>query len=182
MSTSPRRFSTCFLQQVADQRLSLLTVVLLLVPFAHGQTRASFPKLPATCPIQFEHLDPSNNASVRVRNTSGKTIVGLVFFVAIADATEHWKWYHWDFDDTRPVRKFGWNKTITSGQRKTLTWTGADLDFEHGGGGAFVLTSALFDDGSLWEEVSGQPSCTCLWYNSHKKGGLIRPPQLALPK
>jgi hypothetical protein len=123
-------------------------------------------------------IKPSSGVSVRIRNISGKKIVGLVFKAALADATEHWKWYHWDFDDARPIRDFGWNETIKVGAAKTLSWSWSNLDFEHGGGGAFVLTSALFDDGSIWQEPGGSTSCMCLWYNSHKKGGLIRPVQL----
>ena len=62
--------------------------------------------------------------TVHIRNTSGKTIVGLVFNAAISDATEHWKWVHWDFDDSRPLRDFGWNKAIKRGTTKRLTGTG----------------------------------------------------------
>jgi len=120
------------------------------------------------CPVQFLHFNPSG-VSVRVQNTSGKKIVGLVFNAALADATEHWKWYHWDFDDARPIRDFGWNKVIKNGDTKSLSWNFADLDFEHGGGGAFVLTSALFEDGSTWEESRDGASCKFVWYNSHKK-------------
>ena len=85
--------------------------------------------------------------SVRIKNVSGKRIVGLVFNAALADATEHWKWLRWDFDQSRPVREFGWNKLIKNGDVKKLSWYRADIDFEHGGG-AFVLTSALSEDGS----------------------------------
>jgi len=105
-------------------------------------------------------FDPSG-ISTRIQNTSGKTIVGLTFYAALADATEHWKWYHYDFDDSRPLREFGWNKEIKPMASKSLSW-GADLDFEHGGGGAFVLTSALFSDGTSWEETSSGSSCSRL--------------------
>jgi hypothetical protein len=45
---------------------------------------------PAACPIEFVHFRPSE-VSVRVRNVSGKKIVGLTFNAALADATEHCK-------------------------------------------------------------------------------------------
>jgi hypothetical protein len=123
------------------------------------------------------HFDPSG-VSVRIKNVSGKNIVGLVFNAALADATEHWRWYHWDFDDGRPIREFGWNKMIKDGAAKKLSWYRADIDFEHGGGGAFVLTSVLFEDGSVWEEPNDSASCKYVWYNSHKKS-FVRP--VALP-
>ncbi len=106
-----------------------------------------------------------------------KTIVGLVFDVALADAMEHWKWLHWDFDDSRPVREFGWNKSIKSASAKTLSWDRAHLDFEHGGGGAFVLTSVWFEDGSTWGESSDRAFCRYVWYNHHKKA-FVRPVEL----
>jgi hypothetical protein len=89
-----------------------------------------------------------SGVSVRIKNVSGKRIVGLVFNAALADATEHWKWLRWDFDESRPVGEFGWNKLIKNGEVKKLSWYRADIAFEHGGG-AFVLTSALFEDGSV---------------------------------
>jgi hypothetical protein len=52
--------------------------------------------------FKFLHFDPST-VSVWVRNVSGKKIVGLTLNAALADATEHWKWYHWNFDDARPA-------------------------------------------------------------------------------
>ena len=57
-------------------------------------------------------------------------------------------------DAGRPIREFGWNKLIKPGEKKKLSWYHADLDFQHGGGGAFVLTSVLFQDGSVWEEAN----------------------------
>jgi hypothetical protein len=114
---------------------------------------------------------------VRVKNTSGKPIVGLVFNAALSDATEHWLWLHWDFDINRPIRDFGWNKLIKPDAAKTLSWDRADLDFSHGGGGAFVLTSVLFADGSTWEEAPGSASCRHVWLNNHKKT-FVRPVQL----
>lgn len=171
-------------QQIRDKELgwipSLISAFLLFSAFAYGQTAASSSTAPSTCPIQFERFSPSG-LSVRIRNTSGKKIVGLVFNAALADATEHWKWYHWDFDDARPVRNFGWNKTIKENAAKTLSWSWTNLDFEHGGGGAFVLTSALFEDGSMWQTPNGRTSCMCLWHDSHKKG-FIRPVELPYPQ
>jgi hypothetical protein len=100
--------------------------------------------------------------SVRVKNVSGKNIVGVVFNAALADATEHWIWLHYDFDGNRPIREFGWNKLIKDSAAKTLSWKRADIDFERGGGGAFVLTSVLFEDGSSWEESKD----TASWGNT----------------
>jgi hypothetical protein len=155
-----------------------IPVIFVLAPLAHAQNSTPSAPAPVACPIEFVHFDPSG-VSVRIRNVSGKKIVGLTFDAALADATEHWKWYHWYFDDSRPIREFGWNKTINEGAVKTLSWHSADIDFEHGGGGAFVLTSALFEDGSMWEEPAVGASCKYVWYNSHKKS-FVRPVQLPL--
>jgi hypothetical protein len=108
---------------------------------------------------------------------SDKKIVGLVFNVALSGATEHWIWLHWYFDANRPIRDFGWHKVIKADAAKTLSWDRADIDFEHGGGGAFVLTSVLFEDGSTWEESRDAASCKYVWSNSHKKA-FVRPVQL----
>ena len=130
----------------------------------------------SVCPVEIMSFDPAG-VSAHIRNTSRKTIVGLVFNAAIADATEHWKWVHWDFDDGRPLREFGWNKAIKPSATKRLTWGwGTYLDFAHIGGGAFVLTSALFDDGSRWDAPSEGNSCRRLWYK-HKRSA-FRPVEL----
>ena len=144
----------------------LMTTAFVCSSIAAAQN--SIPAPANGCPVQFVNFN-SSRVSVRIRNTSGKKIIGLVFNAALADATEHWKWYHWDFDNSRPIRDFGWNKSIKNGDAKTLSWNYADLDFDHGGGGAFVLTSALFEDGSAWEESKDNASCKYVWYNSHKK-------------
>ena len=179
MNDSPENHS---LQEAHDARcvslFSLVAAILVFSTAVRGQTKSSFPATSATCPVQFERFNPLG-PSVRIRNTSGKKIVGLVFNAALADATEQWKWYHWDFDDTRPIREFGWNKTLKEGAAKRLSWTWTDLYFRHAGGGAFVLASALFDDGSTWESPRGSAPCKCLWYNSNKKNGFIR--QVDLP-
>lgn len=154
-------------------------LVLLLFPsVSRAQTIGPSP-VSAACPLQIMSFSPGGASwlNAHVKNTSGKTIVGLVFNAALADATEHWKWYHWDFDDARPIHNFNWNRKIKSGDAKKLSWD-FDLKFEHGAGVAFVLTSALFDDGSIWEESPDQAACAYVWYNSHKKG-LVRP--VALP-
>ena len=146
-----------------------LTILVLFPLFlTQAQMSPPNPSVPAACPIQFLSLNPSV-ISVRVQNISGKQIVGLVFNVALADATEHWKWLHWDFDSSRDLHDFSWNKTLKPGASKSLTRYRSDPDFEHGGGGAFVLTRVLFDDGSGWEASAGNTSCKYLWYNSHKK-------------
>jgi len=51
------------------------------------------------------------------------------------------------------------------------------LIFEHGGGGAFVLTSVLFEDGTSWEESKDNASCKYVWYHSNKKN-LVKPVRL----
>lgn len=153
--------------------LRLAIAALLFSPIAHAQNTASSPTGPPACPVQFVRFNPSG-VSVRIKDISGKKIVGLVFNAALADATENWKWYHWGFDETRPIREFGWNKLINEGASKTLSWYREDLDFEHRGGGAFVLTSALFEDGSVWEEPHDSASCKYVWYNNHKKS-FVRP-------
>lgn len=131
-----------------------------------SQTSRSSAAAPG-CPVEIMSFDAAG-VSAHIRNTSGKTIVGLVFNAAIADATEHWKWVHWDFDDGRPLRDFGWNKEIKPGATKRLGWGwGSYLDFEHIGGGAFVLTSVLFNDGSRWEDDE-RSMCKSLWHK-HKK-------------
>ena len=145
----------------------LVILFFVLSPPALGQSAAP-PSASSACPVQFLHFDP-DGVSARIRNVSGRKIVGLVFNAAVADATEHWKWLHWNFDDARPVQNFGWNKPIKAGEIKRLSWDRVDLDFEHGGGGAFVLTSVLFEDGSSWEEADDQASCKYVWFHNHKK-------------
>jgi hypothetical protein len=145
----------------------LVILSFVLSPPAFAQSAAP-PSAPSACPVQFLHFDP-DGVSTRIRNVSGRKIVGLVFNAAVADATEHWKWLHWNFDDARPVQNFGWNKPIKAGETKKLSWDRVDLDFEHGGGGAFVLTSVLFEDGSSWEEADDQASCRYVWFHNHKK-------------
>jgi len=101
---------------------------LLSAPRADAQTLSPGSSSPAGCPVQFIRFNPSG-VSVRVRNISGKPIVGLVFNAAIADAAEHWFWLHWYFDLNRPIREFGWNKVIKTDAAKTLSWDRADVDF-----------------------------------------------------
>ena len=145
----------------------LVILFFALNPHAFAQSAAPS-SAPSACPVQFLHFDP-DGVSTRIRNISGRKIVGLVFNAAVADATEHWRWLHWNFDDARPVQNFGWNKPIKAGETKKLSWDRVDLDFEHGGGGAFVLTSVLFEDGSTWEEADDQASCKYIWFHNHKK-------------
>ena len=148
---------------------------LVLIAFTSPLLSQTNPPSP-TCPVNFLKLNP-DAVSTRIQNTSGKTIVGLTFYAALADATEHWKWVHYDLDDSRPLREFGWNKQIKPGESKTLSWDRANLDFEHGGGGALLLTSVLYQDGSAWEERPDQATCKAVWYNSHKKS-FTRPIEL----
>jgi hypothetical protein len=151
-----------------DIALWLVILFFVLSPCVFAQNTAPSPSAPSICPVQFLHFDP-DGVSTRIRNVSGKKIVGLVFNAAVADATEHWKWLHWNFDDARPVQNFGWNKPIKAGETKKLSWDRVDLNFEHGGGGAFVLTSVLFEDGSGWEEADDRASCKYVWSHNHKQ-------------
>lgn len=127
------------------------------------------------CGVELTDFHVSN-LSVHLKNTSGKKIVGLVFNVAFADATERWKWLHWDYDLNRPMQEFGWNKPIGEGESKKLRWD-FDFDYEHGGGVALVLTSVLYADGTNWEESTDGATCRQIWYHHHKKG-FTRPIQL----
>jgi hypothetical protein len=155
--------------------ISCLLIVTFSLPLTvHAQAVAP----PSNCPVSFVKFNPSG-LSIRVKNESGKKIVGMNFYAALADATEHWKWLHWDFDVTRPLREFGWTKEVKPGAVKTLSWQASNLNFEYGGGGAFVLTSVLFEDGSSWEEPSNRASCAEYWYNNHKKG-LTKHPDLPI--
>jgi len=148
---------------------SLVILIVALSPHVFAPNAVpSTPPTPWSCPVQFLHVDP-DGVSARIRNVSGKKIVGVVFNAVVADATEHWKWLHWNFDDARPILNFGWNKPIKIGETKKLSWDRVDLDFEHGGGGAFVLTSVLFEDGSSWEEADDRASCKYVWFHNHKK-------------
>jgi len=162
---------------------SALVLTILLIPSAaQGQQVASGSSAANACPVQVLRVNPSSTlladgVNVQVKNTSGKTVIGLMFNAALADATEHWKWLHWDFDDSRPIEEFGWNKKIKNGSKSRLSWPSRDLDFEHGGGGALVLTRVLFEDGSVWQEAPDHASCKALWHNYHKKG-LTRPVEL----
>jgi hypothetical protein len=135
--------------------------------FANAQT-APQAVAPSGCPVELTNLHVSD-LSIHLKNTSGKRIVGLVFNVALSDATERWKWMHWDYDLGRPLQEFGWNKEIKEGESKKLSWNW-NFEREHNGGVALVLTSVLFADGTRWEEQSDSASCKQIWSNKHKKG------------
>lgn len=159
-------------QKIVKVRYGLLAglfaIFSLVCPPTKAQALAGGTSTSTSCPVQFLHFD-ANGVSVKVRNVSDKMIVGLVFNAALADATEHWRWLHWNLDDARPIEDFGWNKQIKVGDIKNLSWDRRGLNFEHGGGGAFVVTSVLFADGSRWEETGDSASCKYVWYNDHKK-------------
>src|SRR5689334_1649358 len=108
---------------------SSFVLMFALSPLCHAQAA---PDAPGQCPATFVKISP-NTSTIRVKNISGKIIVGLVFHVAISDATEHWKWLHWDYDVNKPLREFGWNKPIKPNEVKKLDWDG-DLTSEHGAG------------------------------------------------
>ena len=79
---------------------SLVSRVLIPVVFVSlpAFSQDTLPATNANCPLALLHFN-SSGVSVRIENTSGKAIVGLVFKVALSDATEHWKWVHWNFDE-----------------------------------------------------------------------------------
>ena len=74
---------------------------------------------PSACPLELSEFHVSS-LSVHIRNTSSKPIAGMVFNVAFSDATERWKWLHWNYDLTRPLQEFGWNKVVKAGEEKKL--------------------------------------------------------------
>jgi hypothetical protein len=148
--------------------IRLLAIIVLCLPLgAIAQSDGAS----SSCPVDFVGFNASglNGVSVRVRNPGAKKIVGLTFNAALADATEHWNWLSWP-SDYATLREFGWNKELKPGAAKTTWWENIDLGHEHGGGVAFVLVSALFEDGSRWDERPDRATCVALWYNYHKKG------------
>jgi hypothetical protein len=155
--------------------ISRVVIVILAFSFAGGGQTAPSIAAPSPCPVELTQLHVSG-LSVHIRNTSGKRIVGLVFNAALSDATERWKWLHWNYDLTRPLQDFGWNKPVKDGESKKLSW-GYELEHEHGGGVALVLTSVLFADGTRWEEDLDSATCKEIWYHNHKKG-FTRPVEL----
>jgi hypothetical protein len=74
------------------------------------------------------------------------------------------------------LQDIGWNKPVKQGESKRLSWD-YDLEREHGGGVALVLTSVLFADGTRWEEDVDSATCKQIWYHNHKKG-FTRPIEL----
>jgi hypothetical protein len=139
----------------------LLALSLFAAPALHAQN-------PQNCPVQPVKFNP-DGLSVRIQNTSGKTIVGMTWYAAVADATEHWNWIFWNVPGPLRLREFNWNKEIKPNAKKTLGWYYTDLDFRHASGGAFILGSVLFDDGTRWQENPHEHVCQAVWLNSNKK-------------
>jgi hypothetical protein len=149
------------------------TTITILVCSMLASAQSAPAAAPAVCPVELANLHVSD-LSIHLKNTSGKRVVGLVFNVALSDATERWKWLHWDYDLNRPLQEFGWNKEIKAGEAKKLSWNW-NFDHEHNGGVALVLTSVLFADGTRWEEQPDNASCKQIWSNKHKKGFTTEP-------
>lgn len=166
--------------------VSGLAILAFLLPLPiQSQTNAPS----ASCPVTFVKIgrpDYSNrwNISTRVRNTSGKKIVGIIFNAGVADATERWVW----IPEGSRIAEFDWNRELNPGQSKTLSWYlirnyyetiyfDQPYYHEHGSGGGIVLTRVLFADGSSWEDLSNRGSCMGLWYSPHKKA-FVKPVQL----
>jgi hypothetical protein len=159
----------------------LLFIAMVNLQDAAAQERMLAPTTPDACPVQLSDIHPASTffslgLALRVKNVANKEIVGLVFDAALADAAENWKWLHWNYDQTRPLLDFDWNKPIRPSEAKKLSWS-SDLDFQHGGGGALVLTSILFADGSGWQAHDDNSTCKIVWH-SHKKSSLVRPVDL----
>jgi hypothetical protein len=166
--------------------LSGLTVLVFWLPSSiHPQANM----LPSSCPITFVKVsrpDYANrwNISTRVRNASGKKIVGMIFNSAVADAAEQWAW----IPEGNRIAELDWNRELNPGQSKTLSWylmsnLNETLYFnqpyyhQHGSGGTIVLTRVLYGDGSSWENSPDLRSCMGLWYSPHKKS-FVKPIQL----
>ena len=152
----------------------VLTAIFLVTLSTSMQGQSPAPGAP--CPVQAVHFNPGG-LSVRVENTSGKSIVGMTWFASIADATEHWNWIYWNLPGPLRLREFNWNKEIKPSAKKTLNWYYADLDFQHASGGTFVLGSVLFSDGTRWEGAPADHACQVLWLENNKKA-FARPEDL----
>jgi len=167
--------------------VSCLAILAFFLPLTiHSQTSAPS----SSCPVTFVSVGRPDfwnrwNISTRVRNTSGKKIVGIVFNAAVADATERWVW----IPQGNRIAEFDWNRVLNAGQSKSLSWYlisnfDETLYFnqpyyqEHSSGGSVVLARVLFADGSSWEDPSNREPCMGLWYNPHKKS-FVKP--IALP-
>jgi hypothetical protein len=178
-----------------------LVIVASLVPLP---ILAQADATPSSCPVSFVKFKPGgvftprgfDSVSIRVKNVTGKKIVGLDFNAALAYFPGHWQWVSLTPNWVRlapdgmlsiplgtpvgPLREFGWNKEIKPGATETASWGFENLDYQDNGGVAFVLTSVLFEDGSRWEDPPARTSCMALWYNSHKKGiasAVVLPPR-----
>ncbi len=100
----------------------VVPIVTLVSPsLTHSQTAPAESDAASSCPLVIHQFRPWE-IRAHVENTSGKTIVGLTFYVALADATEHWKWLHYNFDDSRPLHGSVWNKPLGPGAEMTLRW------------------------------------------------------------
>jgi hypothetical protein len=154
--------------------VSSLAILAFFLPLdIHSQTNAPS----AGCPIAFVRIrypeyDNHWIMSARVRNTSAKKIVGIIFNAALADATESWTW----IPGGSGIAEFDWNRELNPGQSKKLSWFLMN-HYEHGGGGGIVPAKVLFADGSSWEDFPNLESCMGLWYNPHKKA-FVKPIQL----
>jgi hypothetical protein len=112
----------------------------------------------------------ADTVRITVKNTTGKKITGMMFNIALADATENWKWLHWYYDDAQPLRQFGSTHSVDTGESKKLNWEHLDLEREFRGGIAMVPTNILFADGSSWQDDTDSGVCRGLWHNHHKSG------------
>lgn len=171
--------------------VSRFAVIALLFPlFAHSQSTPAKPAAMPTCPVEFLQVNPKG-VNIHVKNVTGKKIVGLQFYAAVANATETWRWVQWgpldawtgnrhalaDLSSKEKRRSFNWNRTVEAGATKKLSWDNVDLYWDRSGGGVFVLNSVLFEDGSTWDEVPFASTCKIAWVNNHKKA-FVRPIEL----
>ena len=156
-------------------RLVGIGIFLALLPLnLHAQAAP-----PPPCPVGFVYYDP-DGISLRIQNLTTKQIVGLSFFAAVSDPTEHSRWIYSNYPPYNQLREFGWNRTINPGASKTASW-GGSLDFDHAGASVLILTSVLFADGSSWNDPPQKAACSALWVNSHKKH-LVHPIELPTPQ
>ncbi len=110
--------------------------------------------------VDRRHLANTPDFSVEFKNNSGKDIRGLKIHVAYFDATE----------DLHLI-PISWNanKTIKSGEDKTINWSnelykGDETDV----GWIAVIEKVLFEDGTKWEYSADTPSCYGEYWVSKK--------------
>ena len=103
------------------------------------------------------HADDGRMFVLKVRNTSGKDILGMKFQAAYYDATEDL--------NAIPV-EWNWTKTVKADSEQSFRWTN-DWRDKSVVGWRITLTEVLFGDHSKWEPANGQ-SCHSDYWRSKK--------------